>query len=437
MFSVYSQLAQARAAAAKKAADERRRQKLRLQKVNQEAPAAPGPAVSTTTSGQPHQIISAIFQSVRNRERAPLSAEVVEQLQEEVSDTDTDGSFYSDCSTETEYSSTASSDEEEVDMKTQKGIILEQYSEMIQRYAATPEENKALMKVVLGLLDSHRAHLDQKVHSVLTGLGFTSYVAKKRQLLNNLHKAKRILFCTSWLRSFEDWCKDKLVEGEDFNKLPEEREKALCLQWIEELNIHFSDEKMYTANYGMSKGFSLRNGSESDGGTRPVAYHYGQSAVKKMCWLAIGPRGFMAGPRWVEGTIDGNSYITMLKDTYLLALKKHNIAWNKCILQQDGASPHKRSLDELGGKLINFMKYWPPNSPDLNVIENFWWWVDRRKRKNRFIKTVRGLECCVESVMKGAGGKEGEVQEMIDSLLSSWTLRMRQVLERNGGRADY
>lgn len=140
----------------------------------------------------------------------------------------------------------------------------------------------------------------------------------------------------------------------------------------------------------------------------------------------------MAGPRWVDGTIDGLSCIKMLQSTYRDALTKHDLDPNKCLLQQDGAPPHGPAIKGLKG-IINIMMHWPPNSPDLNIIENFWWWVDRRKRKNRFIKTVKGLTTCVESIMR----KDPKVRGVVDALLSSWTCRMRQCVDKRGDRIDY
>lgn len=135
------------------------------------------------------------------------------------------------------------------------------------------------------------------------------------------------------------------------------------MAWVKELNLHFSDEKWYTANNGKSRGITLKKG-----GVRPAHRHYGQSVVRKMCWLAVGPNGFMAGPRWVDGTIDGLSCIKMLQSTYRDALTKHDLDPNKCLLQQDGAPPHAPAIKGLKG-IINIMMHWPPNIPGLNIIE--------------------------------------------------------------------
>ena len=76
----------------------------------------------------------------------------------------------------------------------------------------------------------------------------------------------------------------------------------------------------------------------------------------------------MAGPRWVDGTIDGLSCIKMLQSTYRDALTKHDLDPNKCLLQQDGAPPHGPAIKGLKG-IINIMMHWPPNIPGLNIIE--------------------------------------------------------------------
>lgn len=73
-----------------------------------------------------------------------------------------------------------------------------------------------------------------------------------------------------------------------------------------------------------------------------------------------------------EKTMNSDKYINILK-TYLLALIEENKKDKKLIFQQDNAPCHT-SLTSIGFLSENSIEvmYWPPNSPDLNPIENIW-----------------------------------------------------------------
>ena len=81
---------------------------------------------------------------------------------------------------------------------------------------------------------------------------------------------------------------------------------------------------------------------------------------------------------------------------------------------------------------------WPANSPDLNVIENFWWWVDRRKRQFNHIGDQNTLESIVTTITKGGiAGNQKEINDYIDNLLASWPRRLKAVIDAEGERINY
>lgn len=196
---------------------------------------------------------------------------------------------------------------------------------------------------------------------VLTDLGYGSFAARKRNLLTLAHKEARLKFAQEWYAKWEEFLKTKSNKQE--KNLNAAQYKKYALEWITGLNIIFSDEKYYTANFGELRGWGLK----SDPNQRPLKYHWGQSTVKSMCWMAIGANGII-GPFWVDGTMDRAAYVRMLREHVKPFLDKMG---GNYVLQQDGASSHRFCVNKEGENdpnLLNtgefqFMPCWPANSP--------------------------------------------------------------------------
>ena len=75
---------------------------------------------------------------------------------------------------------------------------------------------------------------------------------------------------------------------------------------------------------------------------------------------------------------------------------------------------------------------WPPQSPDLNPIENCWGYMKSAYRKSpRFAKNKDELESMVENIWNNIP------QEYFRKLIESMASRIQQVLENNGGPTKY
>ena len=104
-----------------------------------------------------------------------------------------------------------------------------------------------------------------------------------------------------------------------------------------------------------------------------------QSNQKAMCWTGL-YNGKVIGPFWIQGTMDRNVYNTLLKDDIWPSIKgvttRHSLYF-----MQDGATCHTvaenlKFLDEkFSGRVISNKTDipWPPNSPDLNPLDFFFW----------------------------------------------------------------
>ena len=91
-----------------------------------------------------------------------------------------------------------------------------------------------------------------------------------------------------------------------------------------------------------------------------------------------------------EGSIDALYYQKVLD----MGLVKFKI--KKMIFQQNGATPHtaKSTKAFLKAKKIKILEDWPPNSPDLNPIENLWA-VMKQEVARSAPKNVHDLSCVV------------------------------------------
>lgn len=131
--------------------------------------------------------------------------------------------------------------------------------------------------------------------------------------------------------------------------------------------------------------------------------------------------------------VQAREYQDVVKDDLVPSLKclyhgtpyAHN--WR---FQQDGAPAHtakgsKRLVNQLapGGLLEN----WPPNSPDLNWIENVWAWMEGELRKRPVCRDVEHLKEVLLDIW------DAVPDSMLQNCVNSMRHRMEQVIELNGG----
>lgn len=76
------------------------------------------------------------------------------------------------------------------------------------------------------------------------------------------------------------------------------------------------------------------------------------------------------------------------------------------------------------------MDPWPPNSPDLNPIENVWAWVNQKVRK-------RGCSSFKEFQAEVLNTLQNIPKAFITNLYASMPRRISKVLEQKGGKIGY
>jgi RNase P/RNase MRP subunit POP5 len=106
------------------------------------------------------------------------------------------------------------------------------------------------------------------------------------------------------------------------------------------------------------------------------------------------------------------------------------------VFQQDNdpshlqAISHLKAWNSMHGSSIRFMQGWPPNSPDLNPLENVWGWMEAR---------INELGCDSWADFKAAVHRicREVPQTMVDNLYGSMNERMQLVIEKGGGKTGY
>ena len=129
----------------------------------------------------------------------------------------------------------------------------------------------------------------------------------------------------------------------------------------------------------------------------------------------------------VDGNIDSEVYCDECIDGTGMILKMNEIyGYRKWKLLQDGAPCHTsaQTLDYIRN-YIDLVENWPPNSPDLNVIENLWSIIKRRVEELR-PGSLQELVDLIFTVW------ESIPMDLIRRLIDSMGDRLRKVVSLNG-----
>jgi hypothetical protein len=185
----------------------------------------------------------------------------------------------------------------------------------------------------------------QSTLNLIHQAGLKAYIKKKRPYRKSDHMKDRLRFA----KEHRDWTVDdwKKVIFSDETKINMWNSDGAVYTWKE------PGQRDLPHNVRMTKKFG-------GGGL--------------MIWSCMTSRGVGYASQVVQRTMDSACYIEMLETSYMDTLEYYTWNANDVILQQDGDSKHtsKPTVKWLKENKIPYMKNWPPNSPDLNLIENLW-----------------------------------------------------------------
>lgn len=246
------------------------------------------------------------------------------------------------------------------------------------------------------------------VRRVLNKAGLGAIEKKPKPMLSKANIKKRL----QWAITHKDWTSDdwKRVIWTDETKINRFQSDGRTWAWIREGETLKQKHRKMTVKHG-------------GGGI--------------MLWSAISA----AGTGWmckIEGRMDQTLYKDIIDDeldqTIDEVCEKLGLARDQIIFQQDNDPKHKSKMvmSHLENQQYTLME-WPPQSPDLNPIENMWGLLKRRL--NEYDTAPKGLNELYERVTHiwyNVITKE-ECQKVIDSM----PRRIEQVIKNKGLWTDY
>ena len=230
-------------------------------------------------------------------------------------------------------------------------------------------------------------------------LGYKSYRARKKPMLNALQKDKRIKFCKKYLAWNEE-------------------------QWK---TVLWSDEATFTITGTPSSRVYRRPGSD------PLDPKFTSKFVKHPaslmvwgCFTYHGVGELVILP--ANEKVNQNNYLELLSDVLCDSFEKTKAK----VFMQDSAPAHvaKTVTKWLTDCEVPFFRDWPGNSPDINPIENLW---SHMKKQLRGMDTssVPKLEDAVKQLWASFS------PSYLQNLASSVPKRLKEIVKRKGNASKY
>lgn len=135
-------------------------------------------------------------------------------------------------------------------------------------------------------------------------------------------------------------------------------------------------------------------------------------------------------PIFYDKTLDSKKYCDKILTPFFESKEFDGI--DDYVFQQDNATCHKSkyTIAHLMSLDVNLMPDWPPQSPDLNPIENAWAIIKRRAMAKKPESADMLLEAVKEVI---ADWKIEESQKLIESM----HMRVKQVIANDGHKIKY
>ena len=234
----------------------------------------------------------------------------------------------------------------------------------------------------------------------LKDVGLTGHVAQKKPMLTQRHRNLRLTFA----RHHATWT------------------------WVDWSAVLWTDESRFTMFQSDGPTFVRRRAGEQlrDDCVVPTVKFNGGGI---MMWGAMSYRGTGLLTR-VTGNLNAVGYIDILGNSAVPSA--HFLGYgNNFWLQDDGAPCHRaRIVHEWKNDNGIQSLLWPPQSPDLNPIENLWWDIKKALR-TRQSANLNELEMNVKNCW-------GQIAvERCEGLVKSMPRRIQAVLAANGGYTKY
>ena len=193
----------------------------------------------------------------------------------------------------------------------------------------------------------------------------------------------------------------------------------------------FSDESKFNLFGSGGLQYCWRKGGEAldPRYTKKQVKHGGG---KVMVWGCVTPQG--VGQLYlIDGNMDSKKYVSILEDAYLGTLSNLHANRKDFILQADNDPKHTSKMTKawIKGNHIPTLD-WPANSPDMNIMENLWAYLENHIRSH-----PRRLSNSTElwNVLQEEWNKISP--EYVRNLYESLPRRVEAVYSAKGGNTKY
>lgn len=148
-----------------------------------------------------------------------------------------------------------------------------------------------------------------------------------------------------------------------------------------------------------------------------------------MVWAAIDAKGKIRLRRCPH-RMKGPDYTKLLSGRQTLRFIRRRLS--RHLFQQDGASPHtcKHTTQWLAKRNVRVLSSWPPQSPDLNLVEHLWPMVTQTMVGQQF-PSADALWTALQSAFAAIPACR------VRKLYRSYARRLRAVVVARGGHTRY
>lgn len=230
--------------------------------------------------------------------------------------------------------------------------------------------------------------------------GYNGRVARKKPFISEINRKKRLAFVQDHYLLAETW-------------------------WN---NVIFSDESKFNlfGSDGRVMVWRKKNEELKRSNLRPTVKHGGGSVMVWGCFSAAGVGNLV----FIEGIMNKEGYLKILQDNLLQSAEKMGISKTFKFYQDNDPKHKSRLVQEWLLYRVPKCVGPPPQSPDLNPIENLWDMLENRIHETP-ITSIQMLKDRLQEEWLRLS------PDYLRKLVSSMPRRLQHVLDQQGGPTKY